>query len=674
MDRIYRMELKKIELFSKNRNRFLLTINILSILSILFLFQVGLSSTLAQTRTRAAELAGGKSWLNTEKPLSLAALKGKVVLLDFWTYGCINCIHIIPDLKKLEEKYPNQLVIIGVHSAKFENEGETENIRKIILRYGIEHPVVNDADFKIWNAYDIIAYPGLVLIDPEGYIVQKWFGEGQAAEIDARIGQTVEDFRRKGSLREQPLTFSLEKAKVGDLPLAFPGKVLADAKSNRLFISDTNHDRIVVTDLNGKFQYTIGGGKTALTDGNFSSASFNRPQGLALEGEVLYVADTENHAIRRVDLQRKTVETIAGNGKQAEWKTVGGSAKTAELNSPWDLVKDGNSLYIAMAGTHQIWKLDFDKQTVAPFAGTGAEAKLDGKLNMSAFGQPSGIASDGKKLYIADSETNIIRSINLQKQTVETLVGGDLFIFGDEDGEGDEVRLQHPLGIAVYGDTLLIADTYNHKIKVVNPYNQTSKTFLGTGKSGQTDGKTATFYEPAGISVADGKLFIADTNNHAIRVADLKTKLVSTLNIEGLTPPATVETESVSPNLSVIKFPAQEIGAKTESTLVFNLKFPEGYHLNTNAPNRYEITVGKGSKIEFASAAGKYKSVPLTVPFTALKKGAGILRAKLTVYYCREDNTGVCLIKTLAWEIPLKIVSGKNVSGKIELKEILKEN
>jgi DNA-binding beta-propeller fold protein YncE len=640
-------------------------------LLLIFLFTV---TTSAQTKIRAAELTGGKSWLNTEKPLSLAALKGKVVLLDFWTYGCINCIHIIPDLKRLEEKYPNQLVIIGVHSAKFENEGETENIRQIILRYGIEHPVVNDADFKIWDAYDIIAYPGLVLIDPEGYIVQKWFGEGQAAEIDAQIGKTVGDFRRKGSLREQPLTFSLEKAKVGDLPLAFPGKVLADAKSRRLFISDTNHDRIVVTDLDGKLLYTIGSGKTALADGNFANAGFNRPQGLALDGETLYVADTENHAIRRIDLLKKTVATIAGNGKQAEWKTIGGNVKNAELNSPWDLVKDGNSLYIAMAGTHQIWELDFAAQTVAPFAGTGAEARLDGKLGASAFGQPSGIASDGKNLYVADSETNIIREINLQKQLVKTLVGGDLFVFGDEDGEGSEARLQHPLGVAFYGENVLIADTYNHKIKILDPDRQIVKTFLGTGKSGQTDGKTPTFYEPAGISVADGKLYIADTNNHAIRVADLKTKQVSTLKIEGLTPPAAVETESVSPNLSVIKFPSQEVGVKSESSLVFDLRFPEGYHLNTNAPNRYEITTGKGSKIVIANAKGKYKSVPLTIPFTVSKKGASVLKAKLTVYYCREDNTGVCLIKTLAWEIPLKAVAGKNAASRIELKETLKVN
>ncbi|HEY0375803.1 MAG TPA: thioredoxin-like domain-containing protein, partial [Pyrinomonadaceae bacterium] len=104
-------------------------------------------------RVRAPELTGARGWLNTDKPLSLAALKGKVVLLDFWTYGCINCIHIIPDLKKLEAKYANQLVVIGIHSAKFQNEKETENIRRIILRYEIEHPVYNDSEYAVWQSY-----------------------------------------------------------------------------------------------------------------------------------------------------------------------------------------------------------------------------------------------------------------------------------------------------------------------------------------------------------------------------------------------------------------------------------------------------------------------------------------------------------------------------------------
>lgn len=627
--------------------------------------------SLAQTLQRAPELNGGVSWLNTDRPLSIAALKGKIVLLDFWTYGCINCIHILPDLRRLEEKYPNQLVIIGVHSAKFDNEGDTENIRKIIVRYDIEHPVVNDSEFKIWNAYKIIAYPGLVLINPNGEIVGKWFGEGQFDEIGGQIENLVKDFRARGELREYSLKFALEKAKIGDLPLAFPGKVLADAKTNRLFISDTNHNRIVITDLNGKLIETIGNGKETLTDGNFQNATFNRPQGLAIDGENLFVADTGNHAIRRVNLKTKTVETVSGDGKQAAFRTKGGTIKTS-LSSPWDLVKIGNSLYVAMAGTHQIWRIDFDKQLAAPFAGTGAEARFDGKLGMSSFGQPSGITSDGKNLYVADSETNVIRQINFQSQTVETLAGGDLFIFGDVDGEADDVRFQHPLGVEKYGTNILIADTYNHKIKILDPKTQMVSTIYGTGKSGQTDGKTATFYEPAGISLANEKLYVADTNNHAIRVIDLKTKTVSTLKIEGLTPPKAEESEIVEPNLNIIKVPLQTISTKSENSLIVNLKFPQGYHLNQNAPNRYEITTQKSGIIKIANDKQKFANVPLNISFTTLKKGETVLRAKFNVYYCREDDTGVCLIKTLQWEIPIKITDKKTGENKIELSETLR--
>lgn len=645
---------------------------ILFILSILFLSSFNLESVSAQTKQRAPEFASGLSWLNTNQPLSIAALKGKVVLLDFWTYGCINCIHIIPDLKRLEAKYQNQLVIIGVHSAKFDNEGETANIRKIILRYDLEHPVVNDADFKIWNSYNISAYPGLVLINAEGFIVEKWFGEGQFDEIDSLVGESVKDARQKGLLKEQPLKFLLEKSKVGDLPLAFPGKILADEKSKRLFISDSNHNRIVITDFSGKLLETIGSASAALADGNFASASFNRPQGLALDGNFLYVADTENHAVRRIDLVKKTVETLSGDGKQAAWRSTGGNAKTSELSSPWDLVKVGNALYIAMAGMHQIWKLDFDNQTVGPFAGTGAEARLDGKLDASSFGQPSGITTDGKNLYVSDSETNIIREIDLRKQTVETLAGGDLFVFGDADGTGDGVRLQHPLGVTVYNGNVLIADTYNHKIKTLNPGNKMVKTIFGTDDSGQADGTKPSFYEPAGLSVADGKLFVADTNNQAIRVVDLKTKQTATLKIEGLNPPVIKESEGFLPNLTTIKSPAKEIGLNGQGSLVFNFNFPAGYHLNPNAPNRYEITFDNAKQVKIDNAKQKFNKLPLTIPFQALKKGSSVLKAKLTVYYCREDNTGVCLIKTLSWEIPLKIAPKKSSDNQIELKETLK--
>ncbi len=629
----------------------------------------------AQAKVRAPELTGAKSWLNTEKPLSIAGLKGKVVLLDFWTYGCINCIHIIPDLKKLEAKYGNNLVVIGIHSAKFTNEGDTENIRNIILRYGLEHPIANDADFKIWEQYAVNAYPTQVIIDPQGYIIGEASGEGYSEAIDKLIGATVADFRKKGLLDEKPLKFALERARVGDLPLAFPGKVLADAASKRLFISDSNHNRIVVTDLGGKFIETIGSGKAARADGDFAAASFDRPQGLALDGTKLYVADTENQLIRLVDLKTKKVSTIGGTGKLEDFTGTGGEALKTGLRSPWDLTLAGKDLFIAMAGSHQIWRMDLEKNILEPFAGTRVEARIDGKLGLSAFAQPSGIVSDGKNLLVADSESNIIRAINFQKETVETLVGGDLYQFGDRDGEGDDVRLQHPLGVALYDGKVLIADTYNHKIKILDPQNRTVKTFLGSGKSGQTDGKNPTFYEPAGLSIAAGKLYVADTNNHAIRVVDLQTKMVSTLRIEGLTPPAETNNDSAefSPNLKENKSEVKEISANANNSILFQIKLPEGFHLNPNAPNRYEISVDDAKKIKIAQTSQKFSELPLSIGFQTLQAGDANLKVKLTVYYCREDNTGACLIKTLTWQIPLKIATEKKDSAPIELRETLLE-
>ncbi len=620
-----------------------------------------------QPKVRAPEFSGDKGWLNTEKPLSIAGLKGKVVLLDFWTYGCINCIHIIPDLKKLEVKYPNNLVVIGVHSAKFDNEKDTDNIRQIVLRYGIEHPIVNDADFKIWEAYAIRAWPGLVVIDPNGYVIETLFGEGHLAQLDKTIGETIAEFRKKGGLNEQPLKLALERAKIGDLPLAFPGKVLADEQSKRLYISDSNHNRIVVTDLAGKMLDVIGGGAAALTDGDYAKASFNRPQGLAISGENLYVADTENHSIRRVDLKNKRVETIAGTGNLNDFTGSGGVSTKTGLRSPWDLSLVGRTLYIAMAGSHQIWRADLDKNTIEPYAGTRAEARIDGNIKEAAFSQPSGIVSDGVKMWVADSEANIIRQIDFQTETVKTLVGGDLFEFGDKDGEGDDVLLQHPLGVALYGGKVLIADTYNHKIKILDAEKQTVTTFLGTGKSGQTDGANASFYEPAGLSIADGKLFVADTNNHAIRVVDLKTKSVSTLKIEGLEPPAPTETASVSPNSKEIKLDAKTVAANANNSLVFNIKLPAGFHLNPNAPQKYEISTADKKLVKIAVPSQKFKTLPVVVPFSTTQKGSAVLKAKLTVYYCREDNTGVCLIKSLVWNVPINVAVDKKAASKIEI-------
>jgi DNA-binding beta-propeller fold protein YncE len=502
-------------------------------------------------------LPEGLTWLNTATPLKLQELRGKFVLLDFWTYCCINCMHILPELKKLEAAYPNNLVVIGVHSAKFETEKDARNITEAILRYDIAHPVINDADMRVWNLFQARSWPTVILIDPEGKAVWGQSGEITMEQVRDVLNKAIPYYRQHGLLDERPFAFQLEAAKVQATPLRFPGKVLADEPGGRLFIADSSHNRIVVARLDGTLVETIGSGVLGRADGDFDVAEFNKPQGMALRGRTLYVADTENHLIRAVDLNTRRVTTVAGTGHQNRDPVAAfraSAARRTSLNSPWALWVHDDDLLVAMAGAHQIWRMTLDRATIQAYAGNGREDIVDGPLlpprpyllGHASFAQPSGLASDGKWLYVADSEGSSIRAVPLDsKGQVKTVVGtadlpgARLFTFGDVDGPRKVARLQHPLGVAYYRDRLYVADTYNNKIKVVDPSSGEVKTLVGSGLSGH-DENPPSFNEPAGISAAAGKLFVADTNNHAIRVIDLDDEnRVSTLSIKGLQAPKT---------------------------------------------------------------------------------------------------------------------------------------
>ena len=493
----------------------------------------------SQNLDAAPDFDGGTAWINTAKPLTLKDVKGKIVLLDFWTLCCINCIHIMPDLAKLEEKYPNELVVIGVHSPKFENEKDTRSIKKAVLRYELHHPVVNDADHKIWDRYNVSSWPSMAVVDPEGNLVGMLSGEGNYDILDRAITKLIEIHRAKKTLNETPIKFELLKDKVdADSPLSFPGKVFADAKSNRLFIADSTNHRVVVTDLVGKKVAVIGDGTAGLQDGAFAAARFNDPQGLALDGETLYIADRKNHSIRAADLKAGTVTLVAGTGKQAQdTRTLDGlaAAKSTGMNSPWALDRVGRTLYISMAGHHQIWTLDLDRMLTGPFAGDGRENIKDGSLASSRFAQPSGLTHDGQFLYVADSEVSAIRKLPLNGQgSVETLAGTGLFDFGDVDGVYPRSKLQHALGVVAHDGKLIVADTYNSKLKLLDPATKTLTAYLG---GADPAGKGAMFDEPAGLSIAGGKLYVADTNASRVRVVDLATKAVTTLKLDGVTAP-----------------------------------------------------------------------------------------------------------------------------------------
>ncbi|MDO8526563.1 MAG: hypothetical protein Q7T03_02625 [Deltaproteobacteria bacterium] len=298
--------------------------------------------------------------------------------------------------------------------------------------------------------------------------------------------------------------------------LSSPGKIIADDAKEKLFISDSNHNRILITDLHGRILETIGSGKTGLNDGSFATATFNHPQGMCLVDNHLYVADTENNALRKVDLLQKTVET---------------PPICKHLHSPLDLVPFENRIYIAMAGSHQIWMFDLQENQIGPFAGTGQESRVDGTLNTSCFAQPSGITIDGHRLYIADAESSSVQKIELVNGEVTTLVGMDMLDSGDVDGSGDQVQLQHPMGIHAYGGKLFLADTDNHKIKFIDPLTRTCMTVLGTGHPGRSTGQEPAFSKPSGLCVIAPYLYIADTDNHRIVKMFLGDRVVSELKL-----------------------------------------------------------------------------------------------------------------------------------------------
>ncbi len=658
-------------------------------------------------RIEAPPLDGAEAWLNVAGPIDLDDLRGKFVVLDFWTYCCINCIHVLPELKKLERAYPNEVVVIGVHSAKFETEQDTDNIREAVLRYEIEHPVINDPNHAVWANYMCRSWPSLRVIDPEGFLVAGNSGEIDFETLDGFFKRALTYYRENGLLDESPVRFDLERHSVEETPLRFPGKLLADEANQRLFIADSNHNRIVICGTDGALIDIIGTGQIGADDGDFDTATFDHPQGMALLGETLYVADTENHLLRKVDLDAKQVTTIAGVGSQGRnaWpglipNPVGqpklpdrfvGPPKTTPINSPWALWIHDDNLFIAMAGPHQIWKMPLDESEIGPYAGNGREDIVDGPLlpsepyaaGFSSFAQPSGLASDGTSLFVADSEGSSIRAVPLSGEGEVTtvvgtadLAGGRLFTFGDVDGQGADVRLQHALGVVYQDGTIYIADTYNNKIKKLDVASQTVETIAGTGDPGRSD-DTPTFDEPAGITLAVGKLYVADTNNHAIRVIDLEGgNLVSTLTISGLDPPVAQKParEPVFPNATRVDL--ESVSVRPESNtlnLHVELVVPEGFKLNPDAPMGYQVrATGDGGPLK-REELGKWTQLPepmaefnVSLPLNA-EHGEAPLELALTYYFCREGREGLCRVGSVIWSVPIRVAQDAT-SSEVKLK------
>jgi sugar lactone lactonase YvrE/thiol-disulfide isomerase/thioredoxin len=625
----------------------------------------------------APSLDGGVDWLNTSGPISLRELRGKVVLLDFWTYCCINCMHVLPDLAYLEEKYADELVVVGVHSAKFDNEKDSEAIREAIMRYEIAHPVVNDANMVIWRKFGARSWPTFVLIDPEGNYCGYVSGEGNRKVLEQAIDKVIAFHSVKGTLDRTPVRFDLERYAQPDTPLRYPGKVLADPRNRRLFISDSNHNRIVVASFDGKLIGIIGSGRIGGNDGSFSEAEFDHPQGMALDGDTLYVADTENHKIRTVDLARGQVGTLVGTGEQASFGVTGGTLDAANLSSPWDVLLHDGMLYIAMAGPHTIWSHELGSNRVETYAGSGREDIIDGPRGKAAFAQPSGLATDGRALYVCDSEGSAIRRIPFDvKKPVSTLAGPSdlpngqsLFTFGDVDGTGNTARLQHPLGIVFDGETFYVADSYNHKIKTIELGRRDVgdvRTWLGTGKAG-TSLDPVQFSEPAGLTIAGRTLYIADTNNHRIVAVDIDSQAAREFTIEGLTPPEKATEPSLAEATAGGKpmpAPAQTVRPGSAVTVEVELALPPDFKLNPDFPlsatvasDDSQTLVAKSALGKRIKATGEDRRVQFSLPLTG-QEGKAALRIRLNYGYCRDGVGGVCKLGTAEWLVPVTAEAG----------------
>ncbi|KAI3982644.1 hypothetical protein MKX01_031383 [Papaver californicum] len=598
-------------------------------------------------------------WINTS-PLQLRKdLKGKVVLLDFWTYCCINCMHVLPDLDYLEKKYKDQpFTVVGVHSAKFDNEKDLEAIWNAVLRYDITHPVVNDGDMYLLRELGVSSWPTFAIVSPNGKLLAQIAGEGRRKDLDDSVEAAFLFYGEKEILDSTPLPLLLEKDN--------------DPHSN--------HNRIVVTNLEGNFVVQIGStGEEGLQDCTFDDATFNRPQGLAYNPKknCLYVADTENHALREIDFVNELVKTLAGNGTKGSDYKGGRKGTTQLLNSPWDVFFEPTSemVYIALAGKHQIWEHNTLDGVTRAFSCDGYERNLNGPTSSSSsFEQPSGISLyPGKmEIYVADTESSSVRVLDLKTGGTKLLAGGDpvfsdnLFKlytsvqFGDHDGVGSDVLLQHPLGVLCAKDgQVYVADSYNNKIKRLDPTSKRVVTLAGTGRAGFKDRSalSSQFSEPAGlVDAGNGRLLIADTNNSEIRYIDLNEQdpKLLTLELKGVQPPTKKTLKRLKRRSSAdTKSITVDGGSSAECNLYLKLSVPEGYHFSKEACSKFTVELEPENSMVIEPLDGTLSpdgsaSLHFKRPSTSPAMG----RIFCKVYNCKEDE--VCLYQSVAFEVAFR--------------------
>ncbi|MFE9330795.1 NHL domain-containing thioredoxin family protein [Streptomyces sp. NPDC006925] len=615
----------------------------------------------SRARVRAPELRG-RSWINTGgEELSLADLRGRTVILDFWTFCCINCLHVIDELRELEERHKDTVVVVGVHSPKFVHEAEHAAVVDAVERYGVAHPVLDDPDLATWKQYAVRAWPTLVVIDPEGYVVAQHAGEGHVHAIERRVTELEAEHEAKGTLRRGLAPFTPPEPVAGEL--RFPGKVLA-LPGGTFLVSDTTRHQVVELAADGETVLRrIGSGERGLADGAAEAARFNEPQGLALlpGGEVL-VADTVNHALRRLDPTTGAVLTVAGTG--AQWwqgAPTEGPAREVALSSPWDVAWFEGRVWVAMAGVHQLWTYDPESGTVAAAAGTTNEGLVDGPAAEAWFAQPSGlaVAADGSTLWVADSETSALRRIERERAhdgedaespgadehsdggrfVVRTVVGTGLFDFGHRDGPAGQALLQHPLGVTALPDgSVAVCDTYNHALRRYDP------------ATGEVSTLATELREPSGAVLAPGASGEADGTPEIVVVESARHRLTrlrlpeDAVRVEGVahrTQRAATEVAPGALRLDVV------------------FQAPAGQKLDTRYGPATRLVVSSTPPELLAEGEGTGTELHREVRLAGAEGTEGVLHVSAMAASCDEEGEyPACHMHQQDWGVPVRLTAG----------------
>ncbi|GHC37241.1 NHL domain-containing thioredoxin family protein [Streptomyces cinnamoneus] len=584
-----------------------------------------------RARVRAPELIGKGGWINTGgKDLTLADFRGRVLILDFWTFCCVNCLHVLDELRELEEKHRDTVVIIGVHSPKFVHEAEHQAVVDAVERYEVHHPVLDDPELATWKQYAVRAWPTLVVIDPEGYVVAQHAGEGHAHALEALVAELEAEHEAKGTLRRGDGPYVAPEPVATDL--RFPGKALR-LPSGNLLVTDTTRHQLVELAADGETVVRrTGTGERGFSD---SPARFSEPQGLALlpDGTVI-VADTVNHALRTYDPADGSVGTVAGTGRQwMQGQPTSGPARDVALSSPWDVAWFADRLWIAMAGVHQLWTYDPATATVGAAAGTTNEGLVDGPAAEAWFAQPSGLAATGDRLWVADSETSAVRWVERDgdRFVVRTAVGTGLFDFGHRDGAAAQALLQHPLGVTALPDgSVAVADTYNHALRRFDP------------ATGEVTTLATDLREPSDAVLVDDDIVVVESARHRLTRLRLPEEAV---RIEAVAHRTQREATEVAPG-----------------TLLLDVVFqaPAGQKLDTRYGPSTRLLVSSTPPGLLAEGAGQgtdlHRELVLADGVTE-----GVLHVSAMAASCDDDPANeypACHMHQQDWGVPVRVVAG----------------